>query len=375
MKLSSELTKEGRLSLVKVAVYAITKNEEQFVERWIDSMQEADLIIVTDTGSTDSTVTKLRARGALVYQVKVDPWRFDVARNISLNFVPGDVDVCVCTDLDEVLEEGWREKLERAWTKSTTQLKYRYTWSFNPDGSRGLTFWYDKIHRRHGFRWSHPVHEFLKYYGSDHEYAWEGDIQLNHYPDPQKSRAQYLPLLEMAVREDPEDDRNMHYLGREYMFYGYWDQCIDTLQKHLELPRSQWREERCASMRYIARAYKEKGEYDKAGSWLYKAIAEVPYMREPYVEMARLAYQKEDWPRIYHMVHEALKIKEKSDIYKNEAFAWDSTIYDLGALASYGLGLLEQACEFARTAAEMSPQNERLQNNYSIIRSKLKKQV
>ena len=30
----------------KIAVYAICKNEVQFVDRWMDSMQEADLVVV-----------------------------------------------------------------------------------------------------------------------------------------------------------------------------------------------------------------------------------------------------------------------------------------------------------------------------------------
>lgn len=37
----------------KICVYAIAKNEEQFVDRWVDSMSEADVIVVLDTGSTD----------------------------------------------------------------------------------------------------------------------------------------------------------------------------------------------------------------------------------------------------------------------------------------------------------------------------------
>ena len=45
---------------MKVCVYAICKNEELFVDRWVDSMQEADEIYVLDTGSTDQTVEKLR---------------------------------------------------------------------------------------------------------------------------------------------------------------------------------------------------------------------------------------------------------------------------------------------------------------------------
>ena len=44
----------------KVCVYAITKNEEKFVSRWVNSMKEADEIYVLDTGSTDDTVKKLK---------------------------------------------------------------------------------------------------------------------------------------------------------------------------------------------------------------------------------------------------------------------------------------------------------------------------
>jgi len=52
----------------KICVYAICKNEEQFVERWVDSMSEADSIIVLDTGSTDNTVNKLKELGVNVYK-------------------------------------------------------------------------------------------------------------------------------------------------------------------------------------------------------------------------------------------------------------------------------------------------------------------
>lgn len=45
---------------MKIAVYAICKNEEKFVESWLDSMQEADYICVLDTGSTDKTMELLK---------------------------------------------------------------------------------------------------------------------------------------------------------------------------------------------------------------------------------------------------------------------------------------------------------------------------
>ena len=98
---------------MKICVYAISKNEEKFVNRFVDSLQDADGIYVLDTGSTDSTVDLLKKRGVTVKQKIIDPWRFDVARNLSLEMVPDDTDICICMDLDEVIEDGWRERLEK----------------------------------------------------------------------------------------------------------------------------------------------------------------------------------------------------------------------------------------------------------------------
>lgn len=358
---------------MKIIVYAICKNEEKFVDRWMDSMSEADFVYVTDTGSTDNTVEKLKKRGAIVNTAVIDPWRFDKARNISLSFLPEDTDVCVCTDLDEVFNSGWRDELEKVWKKGiTTRARYNYTWSFNADGSPGVSFWIEKMHLRHGFKWIHPVHEVLEYTGSNQDIlATAHNIQLNHYPDNNKSRGQYLPLLEMSVEESPDDDRNMHYLGREYLFHGMYDKCIKTLKKHLEMPSALWLDERAASMRYIARAYKNKGDRYNASIWLYRAIAEAPYLREGWVESARLAYDEHNWPKAYHMIDEALKIKERPKSYINEAFCWDYSVYDLGAIAAYNLGMYEKSYSLAKTALSMQSDNQRLKDNLEIIEKKL----
>jgi len=96
---------------MKICVYAIAKNEEQFVKRFCESAQDADMILIADTGSTDNTASLARAFGALVYDISVKPWRFDIARDTALCLIPGDYDVCVSLDLDEVLEPGWREEI------------------------------------------------------------------------------------------------------------------------------------------------------------------------------------------------------------------------------------------------------------------------
>ncbi|MBM6936989.1 glycosyl transferase family 2 [Pseudoflavonifractor phocaeensis] len=354
---------------MKIVVYAICKDEVQFVDRWMDSMGEADRVVVLDTGSTDGTVEQLRARGAEVTVETVMPWRFDTARNRSLALVPEDTDICVCTDLDEVFHPGWRALLEAAWLPGTGQATYRYTWSFRPDGGEGVVFWYEKVHARKGYRWVHPVHEVL---------AWTGDgtpgptvrvdgMQLDHHPDPAKSRAQYLPLLELSVAEAPEDDRNMHYLGREYLFHQRWDDCIRTLEHHLSMPTATWKDERAASMRYIARAYRRKGEDRTARDWYLRAIAEAPHLREGYVELAYLLYELGEWDGVLYLTGCALAITERPRTYICEAEPWGSLPHDLRAIAFSRTGRDVLALAEARHALALEPDNARLRGNVTLL--------
>ena len=48
------------LSKYKVCVYAISKYEEKFVERWVNSMQEADKIIVAGEALSHCVANTLR---------------------------------------------------------------------------------------------------------------------------------------------------------------------------------------------------------------------------------------------------------------------------------------------------------------------------
>ena len=302
----------------KICVYAICKNEEKFVERWMESMSEADMVVVTDTGSCDNTVGRLRSRGAIVHDLKLNPWRFDTARNISLEHVPLDVDICVCTDLDELFEPGWRVNLEKAWedneelkgTEVSRTGRYLYNWSFKNDNTPDVQFYYFKVHDRNGFKWNYPVHECIKYIGDKPlETIFINGMVLNHYPDHKKSRDSYLELLEMGVMEDNEDDRLNYYLGREYMYRGEYDKCIKILKNYLLLDKAIWKEERGAAMRCIAKSYFELKDVNNGYAWYYRAIAEVLHMRDAYVEFARYCYVYKDYVTIYFLTREAFKIK------------------------------------------------------------------
>ena len=359
----------------KIYVYAIAKNEEKFVKRWVESLKDADGIYVLDTGSTDNTCDLLRELGVNVSEKNISPWRFDVARNESLKLVPVDADICICVDLDEVFEDGWRTKLEEIWDKDTTRLAYNYNWSLDENNVPKVNFYIEKIHSRFDYEWTHPVHEVLSYIGKKTEIKKiTNDITVNHYPDNTKSRSSYLPLLELSVKENPEDDRNMHYLGREYMYYHKWNDAIDTLIRHLSLKSATWRDERCASMRFIARCYQNLNRIDEARMWLEKARYEAPYLRDPFIESALLEYCENNWELVEKYCLMALEIENHPKTYINEVFSFDHTPYDLLSIATFNLNKFEDSFKYITKALTLNPNDERLQKNLEIISLKAKKE-
>lgn len=355
---------------MKICVYAISKNEEKHVKRWFNSMKEADEIYVLDTGSTDNTKKLLESLGVKVTKKAIEPWRFDTARNLSLDLVPLDTDICVCTDLDEVFEPGWRQNLEKQWTKDATKARYNYNWSFDKNNKPLINFNIEKIHTRKNYKWTHPVHEVLTFTGETENIITLNDVTVNHYPDSSKSRSSYLPLLELSVREDPEDDRNMHYLGREYMYYEKWNEAINTLNKHLNLKSATWKDERAASLRFIARSYKHLQNYHEAKKHYDKAIEEAPYLRDAYVEKALLEYDLKNYLEVEKLCLKALQIKNHQKTYINEPFSWDNTIYDLLAISCYYLKKYNYAIYFNDLALSQDPTNNRLINNHKIYKEK-----
>jgi len=347
---------------MKIAVYSIALNEKQFVQRWYESAKEADFFLLADTGSTDGTVELARELGIHVVDIRIKPWRFDDARNASLSHIPTDIDYCIALDVDEVLAPGWREHIEK--TPSTvTRPRYKYVWSWNADGSEGLVYGGDKIHARQGYRWKHPVHEVLNSYLIPEVQEWIG-LQIHHHPDQSKSRSQYFPMLELAVAEDPEDDRNSHYLGREYFFHQMCDKAKEELQRHLSLKRAVWKPERAASMRYIAKCSEGKEREE----WFKKAALEYPEGREPWVELAEYYYENELWRECYASCLRAIEIKEKPLQYLNDPKVWSDFPYDIAAIAAHNLGYKEEALTFGQEALNLNPTDKRLKKNLEFYK-------
>jgi glycosyltransferase involved in cell wall biosynthesis len=355
---------------MKVAVYTIALNESNFIPRWYNSAKNADYILIADTGSTDDTYDVAEKLGIEVVGIKVTPWRFDIARNTALSMLPDDVDYCIALDMDEILVGNWREELEKAHNSRITRPRYRYTWSWKDKEETipGLQYGGDKIHQRHGYRWKHPVHEVLVEDRIKETQEWY-DFEIYHHPDHTKSRSQYLPLLELAVKEDPWDDRNAYYYGRELFFNQKYLQAFKQLKRYLSLPTATWKAERSAAMRYMAKCLGgEQREY-----WLKKAAEEAPNRREPLVDLALFYFDNYKWKDCLNHAKKATRIAEKPLEYLCEDFAWGSVPFDLVAVSSYNLKDYKQAMLFGKKALKIDPNNERLQSNMKLYEEAINK--
>lgn len=356
----------------KVYVYAICKNEEKHIKRWYNSMKEADAIYCLDTGSTDNSVQLLKDLGVNVTSKTYEHFSFAKARNDSLSLVPKEECICVCTDIDEILDQGWRKKLESIWKDDTKRVKYNMNFSFDEDGKPISTYYISKIHTRFDYIWQHDIHEAITYIGKDEEKVITTNLfNINHYPDRSKSRSFYFDLLKESVKNNKENSRDSYYLAREYMYNKMYQESIDEFIRYLNLKTSNFTEEKSSALRYIANCYKAINRKDEEKLYIEKSITLTPNIKEGYVLMGIYYYELKNYKEAINYLTKANIIKERSTIFINEEYAWNETTNDLLSLCYYYLGLIKEAKFYAEMALIDNPKNERIKNNLKIFEEEL----
>lgn len=230
---------------MKIAVYGTCQNEEANVAQWLKTTEGADYRIMCDTGSSDATAPMFDAAfadrsGDALYHISIEPFRSDDSRNAALALVPADADVCINLDLDETLQPGWREALEKSWYPGTTRGEYHYIWSHKEDGSPDVEFTTNnRVHSRHGYRWRHPAHEGISLNMSRSETVVQlPGFVIEQFQGVPKHRPRDKGLLEVLAWgqwEDPTSTRMMFYYARELMNSHYYKEAIEMFDRYLGL--------------------------------------------------------------------------------------------------------------------------------------------
>lgn len=361
----------------KICVYAICKNESKFVETWLDSMQEADYIVVLDTGSEDNTVELLKKdpRVTRVRQKKIIPWRFDVARNESMKLIPKDADILVCTDFDEVFEKGWADVLRESWKDDTTRIYYTYAWSHNSVGEPENVFKYDKIHTR-DYHWIYPVHEVLTAINPDfkeHGLDAGEHIYLHHYPDKSKGRAYYFDLLEKSVEENPDDSHARMLYAREFLVRKENERALEEYLKVLKMRDVNMPNKRLvllSCLLQVALIYEELKNYDEAIWYCQEFIKENPTYREPYLIMAEMYNTMKMYTLAESCVKAALEYGTHKYDWVEKANTWLGWPNDVLSVAQFYLGKVDEAIENSNLALKHAPDDVRLLKNANVFLQK-----
>lgn len=343
---------------MKIAVYAIALNESKHVDRWVKACQGADLIVVADTGSTDDTLKRLQKYPVEAHSVSVSPFRFDVARNMALDLIPPEIDVCVSLDLDEIPDPELFNKIRQQW---------------KPDTGRAWVMWdtgniwanNNRVHARHGYSWKYPCHEIIvPHSGTDNLIVIESLVE--HRPDDNKSRGQYLDLLELGYKESPEDSRMLVYLIREYYFKGMWKKIIE-IGPRIDQLKDVWNVELAQTYRGIGEAYCKLGDDQEGLKWYLKNADAAPKDLEVWMPLAHYYYERGMWKECAEAADKVNELPNES--YKHyiadDSMQW--RMYDLLGIACWNLGMKGSAKKYSRMAMELNPDDERLRGNYDFI--------
>lgn len=217
----------------------------------------------------------------------------------------------------------------------------------------------DKITGRFSHRWVNAVHEVNVTQPDFQELqCFVEGIKIYHFADDTKSRSSYLPLLLLDVAENPNNDRNTYYCARELFFNGKFEESIAMFKHHLVMPESIWGPERAWSMRYLAKMIPHEAEH-----WHLRACSEYKEGAETWTDLAKYYHGKEDWFGMFYAAKRALTCQLYKGLYLTEPDAYGFWPHDMAALSAYRLGYYLEALYHGQIAAELNPDDLRLQEN------------
>lgn len=351
----------------KICVYAICKNELRFVEQWYNSVKEADYVVVLDTGSTDGTFEKLKELGVTVEQKIFDPFRFDEARNASLELIPDDYDLKVFVDLDEYFDLGWSDKLRNL--------------EFPRDKQCTVLFMLE----RNGKRWDverctnnlvksfhYPIHEEYVIDKDHVKIDLYNEIKLNHVPEEEaeigKNKSDfYLKLSKLRYEEELKVEGTKNFYS--YLWYGFlllkqenYNEAIKILNELLAC-----NETNIDSYYLDYTYYLLDWCYDKIGDEnakllnLFKKYTLKPNDVLLCTKIAQILYKKDI------VFSRDFLTNNLNNFVSNGNTELMAAYYNLLDLTHYYTGKKKEALEYAKKAVALSPKNELYKNNLLIV--------
>lgn len=275
----------------RLAVAMIAKNEQDMIQTSLESVREADEIVVVDTGSTDNTCRIIRELGWPNIRLFEGEYKwndhFAEARNFALSKVT--MPWVLSIDADNVLQQDGipviRTMINRAERANCDAV--RYTIRANGSNDHHVLPW---IFRKDSCAWEFRVHNVLRFkraFGDGSDIVVTAYYSPAHKKDPDRA----LRMLKKQLEEVPGDARTLYYLAREYWYRREYQTAATLFQDCIS--KSKWRAEVADSHLYKARCLWMLRKGNEARTECLRAIGLNPHFREAVLFMAEMSYERE----------------------------------------------------------------------------------
>lgn len=272
---------------MKLSVCMIVKNEEAMLAMALESVIDADEIVVCDTGSTDRTVEIARRYTDKVFTDFTWCDDFSAARNHADSKATGEW--ILVLDADEQLAPGGMEIIREAIKTPATAIECRVR------AIDGVQECYNiRIYRNCDYiKWLKPIHNHLNVIPGDRcEATVIYDYSPAHLDDPDRT----IRILEDYVSKNEDAVRERYYLGREYHHRGQYYAALIMLDKYVEVSR--FPSELADAFLIRAKCRHELGDHDGAVLSCRAAILVNKEFKEAVEFMATICPDQRDmWMR------------------------------------------------------------------------------
>lgn len=301
---------------IKIAVYAICKDEIENIEKFIHCFSVADYLCILDTGSTDGTWEYLQTMkqsysNLIIDQKIVNPWRYDTARNLSLQLVPDDTVMYFMVDLDEIIkEDNWIFYMKACWDPLFSRGGYMY--NRRVDKNTDAIIQNFKEYRIHSKIWHYKgiVHEQLYDIADSRGFSYDEVINIPitvwHYP-LKPNREIYIELCERGVQEEP-DNWIMHLqLAAEYEVHEQYEKAIEEYRNIIIKQNTLLSPEIGRCYTSLGRALHFTGKTDEGLQIMARGRELVPDYGDNYFLAAEIYYMNNNFEQAYLLCEQGLR--------------------------------------------------------------------
>jgi glycosyltransferase involved in cell wall biosynthesis len=360
---------------MSICLVMIVKNEEDIIRRSLSSVLPfVDTWCIVDTGSTDSTIIKIKeiveehGKKGFLHQ---RPWKnFGYNRSEALELARPLADWSMMFDADDIFKGFEGKKRENRQILSTTVDAYSLTIK------RGNMTWNRRAIFNNTLKWH--------YVGVVHEYAHCLDLKNQQivlledlYIDARTegSRSKDInkykhdaELLEKDLEENPRNERSMFYAAQSWRDYGNKEKALYWYGRRADTIAG-WHQERYISLYNMV---KLTDSLELKFQYAWRALSVCPKRLEATYEVLRYTRSKDLWSlQAYALGY--ISNKEATRKVDPGFLFFDNSVHDYAfddefAIHCYYLRKYEECAEFAFRALQNAPpeQLERIKRNYEV---------